>query len=87
MSIQIVTIKPRSIQDPVGCVEYQVLDEGNAILSHGHQVALPPETGPDTPLSLAQTLCENDAYRRNIVEAPEGWVDPNPPADPEPVEE
>lgn len=79
MSIQIVTIKTRSIQDPAGCIEYQILSDADEVVSHGHQVALPESTGAATTLAEAQAIVENDAYRRGIVAAPEGWVDPSPP--------
>lgn len=83
-SAQICTIKPRQVQDPVGVIEYQILDENGDIVSHGHQVPLPAETGMDTPLSLAQALVEQDCYIKGLLTPPDDWVNPNDTPEEEP---
>lgn len=67
-TIQVVTIKPRTAQDPVGCIEYQVLDENNETVSHGHQVALPPETGGSTTMDEATALAQAHAIVNGLIE-------------------
>lgn len=65
---QIVTIKPRTVQDPAGVLEYQILaDDGETIVSHGHQCDLPSDAGADTTLADAVATVTADATVKGLL--------------------
>ncbi len=65
---QIVTIKPRSVQEPAGVLEYQIIaPDGVTILSHGHQCAIPEAAGPATTLAEANAVVTADATAKGLL--------------------